>query len=112
MKKYMNAYIKSIDQYLLHNRYRDIDEVIREHLRKIKFFQHERIVHLFVTLAFALFSIIFSLCITLSSYFIFISIVSYIFLLFYIFHYYYLENAVQYMYKQHDKLIKIANHLD
>ena len=112
MKKYMNTYIKTIDQYIQHNRYRDIDEIIREHLRKIKFFQHERLVHLFVTLAFAFFSIIFSLCINLSTYFIYVSIISYIILLFYVFHYYYLENAVQYMYKQHDKLIKIANRHD
>ena len=112
MKKYMKTNIKKVDQYILHNHYRDIDEVIREHLRKIKFFQHERLIHLVVTLSFALFSIIFSLCISLSSIFIYISLISYIILIFYIFHYYYLENAVQYMYNQHDKLIKIANRSD
>lgn len=112
MKKYMDNYIKTIDQYILHNRYKDIDEIIREHLRKIKFFQHERLIHLFVTLAFALFSIIFCLCIALDKVFIYVTLISFVILLFYIFHYYYLENAVQYMYKQHDKLIKIANHLD
>ena len=112
MKKYMDTYIKKVDQYILHNHYRDIDEVIREHLRKIKFFQHERLIHLVVTLSFALFSIIFSLCISLSSIFIYISLISYFFFFFFIFHYYYLENAVQYMYNQHDKLIKIANRSD
>ena len=35
MKKYIEAYIKGIDQYILQRRYRDINEIIREHLRKI-----------------------------------------------------------------------------
>ncbi len=108
----MNAYVKNIDKYIASNKYKDIDNIIREHLRKIKFFQHERLVHLVVTLFFALFSIIFSFCISLDNLFILVTIIFYIILVFYIFHYYYLENTVQYMYKQHDKLIKIANHFD
>ena len=112
MKEYMDAYIKSIDQYIQNNRYKDIDEKLREHLRKIKFFQHERLVHLFVTLAFALFTIIFGLSVSINNLFIYAFIITSIILICYVFHYYYLENSVQYMYKQHDKLIKIANHFD
>ena len=40
MKEYVKAYIKDIDNYINSNRHKDIDDVIRFHLRKIKFFQH------------------------------------------------------------------------
>jgi fatty acid desaturase len=112
MKKYMDDYVKKIDQYISNNKHKDIEDIIRIHLRKIKFFQHERLVHLIVTLFFALFAIIFSFCININNLFILITFIFYIILIFYIFHYYYLENTIEYMYKQHDKLIKIANHLD
>jgi len=109
VKKYIQDYITEIDNYINTTYHSDIDEVIRIHLRKIKFFQHERIVHLFVTLFFALFAILFTFLIKTSYCFIPVAFILYIILLFYIFHYFFLENSVQYMYKQHDKLIKIAN---
>ena len=112
MKKYMSNYIKSVDQYIQYRHYKDIEEVLKEHMRKIRFFQHERLINLLVTLAFAFFSTIFSLCIALNNAFILVSLIFYIVLIFYIFHYYFLENSIQYMYVQHDKLLKIANRFD
>lgn len=109
MKEYMNSYIKEIDTYISNSKHNDIDEVIRLHLRKIKFFQHERFIHLMVTLFYALFAISFTALVMVSKIFMIVALILYVFLVFYIFHYFYLENAVQYMYKQHDKLIKIAN---
>ena len=53
----MDDYVKKIDQYISNNKHKDIEDIIRIHLRKIKFFQHERLVHLIVTLFFALFAI-------------------------------------------------------
>ncbi len=111
MKEYVKAYIKDIDNYINSNRHKDIDDVIRFHLRKIKFFQHERLIHLLVTLFYGLFSFLFTAAICLSKLFIPVAAILYIFLLFYIFHYFFLENAVQYMYVQHDKLLKIANRM-
>ena len=109
MKEYMKAYIKEIDNYINSNKHKDIDEVIRLHLRKIKFFQHERFIHLMVTLFYGLFAILFTALVLLSKIFVIVALVLYVFLIFYIFHYFFLENGVQYMYKQHDKLLKIAS---
>ncbi len=109
MKQYIQSYIKEIDVYINGHKYKDIDDVIRLHLRKIKFFQHERLIHLFVTLFYALFCLLFTAAVMLSKIFIIVALILYVFLIFYIFHYFFLENAVQYMYKQHDELIKIAN---
>ena len=105
----MSSYIKEIDTYINNNRYSDINEVIRIHLRKIKFFQHERFIHLMVTLFYGLFAILFTALVLLSKIFVIVALVLYVFLIFYIFHYFFLENGVQYMYKQHDKLLKIAS---
>ena len=106
MKDYMKEYIERIDKYLVGNNNDDIDEVMEEHLIKIKFFMHERLIHFLVTMLFAL--------MTLMTFFYTISHVSLglilLFLLFlallipYVFHYYNLENSVQYMYKQYDLL--------
>ncbi len=109
MKEYMKAYIKEIDNYISSNRYKDIEDVIRLHLRKIKFFQHERFIHLIVTLFYALFAISFTALVMVSKIFMVVALILYVFLIFYIFHYFFLENGVQYMYKQHDKLLKIAS---
>ena len=87
MKEYMKSYIREIDTYISSNKHNDIEHVIRLHLRKIKFFQHERFIHLVVTLFYALFAILFTALVMVST----------------------IENGVQYMYKQHDKLLKIAS---
>ena len=52
MKKYLYDYIKEIDKLLDSNK--DIkDDLIKKHLIKIDFFQHERLIHLLVTLFYA-----------------------------------------------------------
>ena len=111
MKEYMKSYIESIDKYIEDNNKKNVDSVIEEHLIKINFFMHERLVHLLVTILFAV--------LTLSTFFCFLFIINFgillifliflVMLIFYIFHYYYLENSVQYMYKQYDKLKEIKN---
>lgn len=106
MKEYMQEYIKNIDDYINKKQHKDLDKVLSEHLIKIQFFQHERLVHLLVTLFYAMFCIIFFALICLNIIFVPITIILFIFLICYIFHYFYLENAVQYMYKQYDMLKK------
>ena len=111
MKYYMKEYIEKVDTIIENNDKKNIDKVIEEHLIKIKFFMHERLIHLLVTILFAL--------MTLITFFVTIYSVSFglilLFFLFlallipYIYHYYYLENNVQYMYKQYDKLVSIRD---
>ncbi len=107
MKKYLYDYIKEIDNKLENNK--NSKSLKEEHLVKINFFQHERLIHLIVTLSFALLTLV---SILISKYycsFIFITIVLLICLIFYIVHYYYLENGVQYLYKQYDRMNKNEN---
>lgn len=107
MKKYLYDYIEEIDSKLKNNK---INKSLKEeHLLKISFFQHERLIHLIVTMSFALLTLV---SILISKYycsFIFIAIILLICLIFYIVHYYYLENGVQYLYKQYDEMNKNEN---
>ncbi len=105
MKNYMKEYIESIDTLIENKKIENIDEVIKEHLLKISFFQHERLIHLLVTLFYALLLIVFMALGILSFMFYFIAIIISIFLIFYIIHYFRLENGVQYLYKQYDLLL-------
>ena len=99
MKKYLDDYIKELE-----NKKNKID--IEELKAKISFFQHERLIHLIVTLFFSLFAIIFTFIslYTTNIYIYVISLILYVFVVFYILHYYYLENGVQKLYKIFDKL--------
>ena len=105
MKKYLSNYISETEE-LLKGKITNKD--IENHLNKINIFKHERLIHLLVTLFFALFTIIF---IYTSIEFqnvllVIVSIIMLIVLSFYIFHYYFLENSVQYLYKLYDLMMK------
>ena len=103
MKKYLYNYIKEIDELLDSNK-KISNDTIENHLIKISFFQHERLIHLLVTLFYALLFILFgALCFV---HYMFVIIVApiLIFLICYIIHYFHLENGVQYLYKQYDKM--------
>ena len=103
MKKYLYDYINEIDNLINSNK-KINDEIINNHLIKINFFQHERLIHLLVTLFYAFLLIVFMSLGVLYFMFYFISLIIAIFLIFYIVHYFRLENGVQYLYKQYDKL--------
>lgn len=107
MRKYITEYISSIDKLINDKKYNN--DIISEHLIKISFFQHERLIHLLVTLFYALVFIIFLGLIMLTYLFIPIAVILFIFLLFYIRHYFYLEHCVQYMYKQYNLMKKSDN---
>lgn len=105
MKKYLYDYIKEVDKKI-EDKNTNIEELIKEHLQKIKFFQHERLIHLLVTLFYAIFMMLF-LALSLIHYiFIIVFFILIIFLVFYVIHYFRLENGVQYLYKQYDIMIK------
>lgn len=72
---------------------------------KIAFFQHERLIHLIVTMFFALFALAFLALGMISYIFLFIFFILLVFLYFYILHYFFLENHVQYLYKIYDQML-------
>lgn len=104
MKKYLYDYIKEVDNLLNSNKI--TKDIIERHLVKISFFQHERLIHLLVTLAFALVFITFVILGFSYPTIFYAAIIVLILLIFYVVHYYHLENGVQYLYKQYDKMIK------
>ena len=104
MKKYLYDYIAYMDDYIKKGRIKKED--IENHLIKIRFFQHERLIHLIVTLFFSFLFMIFLFLIALHYVFAIVAFIFMIFVLCYIVHYYHLENGVQYLYKQYDELKK------
>ena len=100
MKKYLYDYIKDIDDVIENKSFNS--EIINEHLIKIQFFQHERFIHLCVTLTYALLFIISMVATFVSVIFCFIGLIFAGFLVPYVIHYFRLENGVQYLYKQYD----------
>lgn len=83
-------------------------EILEKHLTQIGFFQHERLIHLIVTVTFALMTLIsmiasVAICMPLL---LVLSLLFLVLLVPYIFHYYTLENEVQKMYAQYDEIRK------
>lgn len=109
MTKSIKRYIFTIDE-LLKSKESNInyENEIKNHLIHINFFQHERLIHLIVTVGFAILTIgIFLYTISFPSTPFFLLTAFFMILLIpYIKHYYLLENSVQYMYKQYDEMIQ------
>ena len=106
MEKRIINYRKYIDE-LLQKDNLDWDEVIREHLIQVSFFQHERLIHLIVTVTFAILEVIvIGLCVTAFSLGLgLLALAILVLLIPYIRHYYILENEVQKMYVQYDRMV-------
>lgn len=112
MEKRILAYRKRIDE-LLKKEEADWAKILEEHLTQIAFFQHERLVHLIVTVLFAVLEIMSILGTVILAAMekgnIALSIMTILLLVLlvpYIRHYYILENEVQKMYVQYDELLK------
>jgi hypothetical protein len=86
----------------------DWESVISEHLIQVSFFQHERLIHLIVTVTFALMEVIvMGLCVMAFSPGLgLLALLILVLLVPYVRHYYILENEVQKMYGQYDKMIQ------
>jgi Flp pilus assembly protein TadB len=84
------------------------EEVLAEHLVQVGFFQHERLVHLLVTLAFAIMgvAVILVTCYAPSIGMFVLCILFLCLLVPYIMHYYLLENETHKMYRQYDKILE------
>ena len=109
MKKKISTYLLKIDT-LLGRDDPDIDwnSEITDHLRHITFYMHERLIHLIVTALFAVLTFMVLLALLRDfSWELGALILSLLVLLVpYILHYYFLENSVQKMYEQYEKMLK------
>ena len=101
MKKYIQNYIKETENKLK----KEINKKDLEELKdEITFFSHERIVHMFIMLFCILILLIFVILTLQNIKFLLITVILMILNIFYIIHYYFLENSVQYLYKLYDKM--------
>ena len=80
-----------------------------EHLTQIGFFSHERLVHLIVTVTFALLEVLALVLTAVSGGMsaLLLAVALLVLLVPYIRHYYILENEVQKMYWQYDRIVKL-----
>ncbi|MCQ2515634.1 MAG: hypothetical protein MJ094_02065 [Saccharofermentans sp.] len=112
MKKYILEYMNVIDTFIsvemptasLERK----QEVLAEFLTKIQFFQHERLIHLIVTVLFALLemSAVYVSMISPSLPSVALSLMFLVLLVPYIFFYEFLENEVQKMYLKRDVIVE------
>ena len=86
-----------------------VQDKLKEHLVRVGFFQHERLIHLIVTVTFALLEMLAIVLNVISDslFTLLLPIVILILLIPYIRHYYILENEVQKMYVQYDRMRRL-----
>lgn len=113
MDKGLRDYTKHIETRLKHAPHKELLALYERHLVKTRDFQHERLIHLLVTLFFGLlflfslitFSMTASLAIPLlTTLCITCAVLLFVTEIFYIRYYYILENGVQKLYKIGDKI--------
>ena len=109
MKNYLNDYIDSVEELIKKGTSSDLKKLKEELLIKISFFQHERLIHLLVTLFFALLFILLMILLQYSPIILIAILIVLIVLCFYIIHYYRLENGVQYLYTKYDEILEKLN---
>lgn len=111
MKKYLLEYKTKIEQFIMSKlntaSVEEIDEVLKDFETMIQYFQHERLIHLIVTVTFALLEIISIIAVAFSESIVplVLAILFLVLLVPYVFHYYFLENNVQEFYKMRDKIV-------
>ena len=104
MAKRIKRYIAYVDALLE----RDDIEVKKEmdrHLVQIGFFMHERLIHLIVLALFAVLTVI-TFVVTANISLLILALAFMVLLVPYIKHYHLLENSVQYMYEQYDRMLE------
>mgnify|MGYP002775510810 FL=1 len=106
MKKRITEYLAYIDA-LLERDDMNWERERQKHLVQIAFFAHERQVHLIVMALFALATVISILYLNFSGSLIIVALVFALLVLLipYVMHYYLLENSVQKMYEQYDRMM-------
>lgn len=112
MKQYIKKYNEDTLNTIENNKV--TKDTLEDYLCHIKFFQHERFIHLVVTALFAVLTIL-SAGIAYLKLDIATALLALIFLMMtiaYIMHYYFLENSVQSMYHTYDRMKKILDNKD
>lgn len=112
MERRILTYRKYMDGLLLRED-ADWEQIREEHLVQVGFFQHERLIHLIVTVVFALFAVLsigmafllMALGMEGAGNWLFVVAAFLVLLVPYVRHYYILENEVQKMYAQYDEII-------
>ena len=108
MKKRILAYLALIDQLLEHPPIAvNYEDEVGKHLVQIGFFMHERLVHLIVTVLFAVLSVGTALFFVAQPSIPILLLFGALLILLipYIMHYYLLENGVQKLYSLYDRLL-------
>ena len=110
MTKQIKAYLAVLEQFFsVEHTDEEYQKMRDEMLQRIAFYQHERIVHLIVTMSFGVFFLL-SLIMYLNISGVGLMILTVLFLVMlaaYIKHYYFLENSVQKMYLYYFKVEKL-----
>ena len=105
MAKRIKEYLAYVDKLLVRDDV-DFDEEMRRHLVQIEFFMHERLIHLLVTILFAILTV--GCCVTFvvteKIQILLLAAALFVLLIPYIRHYYLLER----MYDQYDKMMEKA----
>lgn len=114
MKKELTAYVQKIDTLIQTQDGagdKDWQSICQEHQIHIQFFQHERLIHLMVTITFALlaFASVWLLYFAFSPASLLLTLLLFCLLIPYISHYYFLENSVQKLYVQYDCLTDLRD---
>ncbi|MBQ9383256.1 MAG: hypothetical protein IJT87_03380 [Ruminiclostridium sp.] len=109
MKKEIKAYLAEVE---LRIKSRDSinERFLAELLTRIGFYQHERLIHLIVTMTFAIMTVL-SFFMLVTSYSLPVLLLSLLFLALvipYISHYYFLENSTQKLYKLYYEALEIS----
>lgn len=111
MHRYLQSYLDFIDGQLTRSDLseEDLEKLKKEQLVQIQFMQHERLIHLIVTVLFAVMLFISLGILALSDKIIFavLTVLILMPLIPYIWHYYFMENSVQKLYTQYNKMCTI-----
>lgn len=107
MKQRLVNYMNDIND-TLSNPPQEIDwnKLKASHLVQIQFFQHERLIHLIVTVTFAILTILSTFAVIITQYMplLALTLLFFVLLIPYIGHYYTLENGVQKLYEYYDQI--------
>jgi len=115
MEERILSYRKRIDALLAQDApATDWQRALEEHLTQVSFFQHERLIHLIVTVTFAILTVLSALAsvwaleVGSASGIALLALTALLLVLLipYIRHYYILENEVQKMYGQYDRILE------
>lgn len=107
MAKRIKRYIAYVDA-LLERDDIDVKKEMDRHLVQIGFFMHERLIHLIVLALFAVLTVItcIAFVVTANISLLILALAFMVLLVPYIKHYHLLENSVQYMYEQYDRMLE------